>query len=50
MWDNLGGLHRGTLDYELDEPRLMRRSLVRGDKVFNPGFIKSTLKTVETVA
>ena len=39
MWDNLGTLHRGTLDYRADEPRLMNRCLIKGNKVFDPSFI-----------
>jgi taurine dioxygenase len=43
MWDNLGVIHRGTLDYTPAEPRLMTRSLILGDKVFDPGFVKAAL-------
>lgn len=39
MWDNLGTLHRGTLDYRADEPRLMNRCLIKGNKVFDPAFM-----------
>ena len=43
MWDNLGVIHRGTLDYTPAEPRLMTRSLILGDKVFDPAFVRTAL-------
>jgi taurine dioxygenase len=43
MWDNLATLHRGTLDYRQDEHRLMKRSLILGDRIFDPAFVQTAL-------
>jgi taurine dioxygenase len=43
MWDNLGTLHRVVIDYTSDEPRLMKRCQAKGNKVFDPAFVKAAL-------
>jgi taurine dioxygenase len=40
MWDNLGTLHRATMDYRADEHRLMHRCMVsQPDDLSNPKFV-----------
>lgn len=39
MWDNIGTLHKAIADYRPDEPRMMIRSQVRADRVFEPDFL-----------
>ncbi len=43
IWDNLRTLHHAIFDYGKDEIRSMWRCQVRGEKVFDPAFIKSAL-------
>ncbi len=48
MWDNVGTLHRVVIDYTADEPRLMKRAQAKGDKVFDPAFVKAALAGIDT--
>jgi taurine dioxygenase len=50
MWDNLGTLHRVVIDYRADEPRLMKRAQAKGNKVFDPAFVKAALAGVDAAA
>lgn len=44
MWDHLGTLHNAIPDYRPDEPRLMLRCQVMADKIFDPAFVRASLK------
>ena len=43
MWDNFSTLHRVSLDYGPDEPRLIQRSQVMAGRVLDPAFVESML-------
>ena len=44
MWEHIGTLHNAVADYRPDEPRLMLRCQVLADRVFDPAFVRETLK------
>jgi taurine dioxygenase len=44
MWDNFATLHRATIDYGPDEPRLLQRSQAMADKVFDQAFVEGALE------
>ena len=44
MWDHIGTLHNAIPDYGPDEPRLMLRCQVMADRVFDPAFVRETLR------
>jgi len=44
MWDHIGTLHNAIPDYGPDEPRLMMRCQVMADRVFDPDFVRASLK------
>jgi taurine dioxygenase len=48
MWDNFGALHRATLDYGPDEPRLLKRCQAMSEKVRDPAFVKAALEAAST--
>jgi taurine dioxygenase len=50
IWDNLRTLHHAIFDYGKDEIRSMWRCQVRGEKVFDPAFIKSALAGAQATA
>ena len=50
MWDNIGTLHRVVIDYTADEPRLMKRAQAKGDKIFDPAFVKAALAGADAAA
>lgn len=50
MWDNMASLHRATLDYKPDEPRLMKRCQILGDKIRDQTFIGSALERARALA
>ncbi|HWG06454.1 MAG TPA: TauD/TfdA family dioxygenase [Beijerinckiaceae bacterium] len=50
MWDNLGTLHRVVIDYTAAEPRLMKRAQAKGDKIFDPAFVKAALAGIDVPA
>ena len=45
MWDNLSTLHRATLDYGPDEPRLMKRCQVVSPQGFDPVLVRRALES-----
>jgi taurine dioxygenase len=44
MWEHIGTLHNAVADYGPDEHRLMLRCQVLADRVFDPHFVRETLK------
>ena len=50
IWDNLRSFHRAVFDYGPDEPRLIRRCQVQGEKVFDPAFVKTALEKARAAA
>jgi taurine dioxygenase len=44
MWDHIGTLHNAIPDYRADEPRLMLRCQVMADRIFDPQFVKDSLR------
>jgi taurine dioxygenase len=42
IWDNIGTLHKAIADYRVDEPRMMIRTQVMADRVFEPDFLDIT--------
>ena len=44
MWDHIGTLHNAVADYRADEPRLMLRCQVMADRIFDPAFVRESLK------
>ena len=44
MWEHIGTLHNAVADYRPDEHRLMLRCQVLADRVFDPAFVRETLK------
>ena len=50
MWDNIGTLHRVVIDYTADEPRLMKRAQAKGDKIFDPAFVRAALAGIDAPA
>lgn len=50
IWDNLQTVHQAVFDYGPNEHRLMRRCQVEGEKVFDPGFVKSALAQAQAAA
>lgn len=43
LWDHLGTWHNAVADYGPDEHRLMLRCQVMADRIFDSGFLESTL-------
>jgi taurine dioxygenase len=46
MWDHIGTLHNAIPDYTADEPRLMMRCQIMADRVFDPAFVRRSLKAL----
>src|SRR5688572_18574125 len=44
MWDHIGTLHNAIPDYGPDEHRLMLRCQVMADRIFDPAFVRDSLK------
>src|SRR5215470_17245836 len=45
VWDHIGTLHNAIADYGSDEHRLMKRCQVMADKIFDPAFLRTALRT-----
>jgi len=43
LWDHIGTWHNAIADYGPNEPRLMKRCQVLGDKIFDPQFVRTAL-------
>jgi taurine dioxygenase len=47
LWDHLGTWHFARPDYRPDEHRLMKRCQVMADKIFDPEFVRRSLRVAE---
>jgi taurine dioxygenase len=47
MWEHIGTLHNAVADYRPDEQRLMMRCQVLADRVFDPAFVRETLRLAQ---
>jgi len=43
LWDHIGTWHNAVADYGPNEPRLMKRCQVLGNKIFDPQFVREAL-------
>jgi taurine dioxygenase len=44
LWDDIGTLHNAHADYGPDEHRLIKRCQVMADRIFDPEFVRQTLR------
>ena len=44
MWEHIGTLHNAIPDYRADEPRLMWRCQVMADRIFDPQFVRESVR------
>jgi taurine dioxygenase len=44
LWDDIGTLHNAQADYGPDEHRLIKRCQVMADRIFDPEFVRQTLR------
>jgi taurine dioxygenase len=45
MWDHIGTLHNAVPDYLPHEHRLMMRCQVMADRIFDPAFLRASLRS-----
>lgn len=50
MWDNMSTLHKATLDYEMDEPRLMKRCQILSDGIRDKDFMRRHFAEAQAIA